>query len=65
MSESTPVRGADKLARTGRRARGLNGALELMTEALDILDREKAPTDIGARLDMAIQRLRDVIGLSN
>ena len=36
-------------------------ALHLMTLALDILDREKAPSDIGAHLDLAIQRLREAI----
>jgi hypothetical protein len=36
----------------------LGEALRLMAQALDILDRENAPADIGAHLDMAIQRLR-------
>ena len=33
-------------------------ALHLMTSALNILDQEKAPGDVGAHLDLAIERLR-------
>lgn len=36
-------------------------ALHLMTLALDILDREKAPRHIGAHLDLAIQRLQEAL----
>lgn len=40
----------------------LSEALRLMTLALEILDREKAPPDVGAHLDLAMQRLRKTIG---
>ena len=39
----------------------LREALTMMLQALDILDREKAPGDIGAHLDLAIQRLRETL----
>lgn len=39
----------------------LREALRLMTQALDILDQEKAPGDIGAHLDLAIHRLRETL----
>lgn len=39
----------------------LREALTMMLQALDILDREKAPSDIGAHLDLAIQRLRETL----
>lgn len=38
-------------------------ALRLMQEALDILDREKAPSDISAHLDLAIQRLNRTLAV--
>ena len=36
-------------------------ALESLEEALRILDESDAPPQIGAQLDLAIQRLREVI----
>lgn len=36
-------------------------ALRLMLRAIKILDREKAPADIGAHLDLAIHRLQRTI----
>jgi hypothetical protein len=39
----------------------LTKALGLMTTALKILDEEKAAGDIGAHLDLAIERLRQSI----
>jgi len=33
-------------------------ALDLMSEALDLLDRSEAPAHIGAHLDLAIEQLR-------
>ena len=38
-------------------------ALELMTEALLTLDESTLPSDIGAHLDLAIDRLRRHLGL--
>ncbi|WP_324808324.1 hypothetical protein SH584_02615 [Sphingomonas sp. LY29] len=38
---------------------GIDGAMRLMTEALIILDENDMPADIGAHLDLAINRLRD------
>jgi hypothetical protein len=35
--------------------------MRLMTLALQILDSQKAPGDIGAHLDLAIQRLRETL----
>ncbi len=39
-------------------------ALELMTEALLALDESTLPADIGAHLDLAIDRLRKRLGLN-
>lgn len=36
-------------------------ALHLMTQALEILDAERGPGDVGAHLDLAIQRLKESI----
>jgi hypothetical protein len=36
-------------------------ALRMMTLALQILDEHEAPGDIGAHLDLAIQRLRETL----
>ncbi len=36
-------------------------ALQLMEEALELLDQCDAPADIGAHLDLAIQRLRCLV----
>jgi hypothetical protein len=38
-----------------------NRALELMVEALEIIDRCDAALDVGAHLDLAICRLRDLL----
>ena len=43
------------------RRHGLGEALEHMTAALEILDRNMVSADIGARLDEAIHRLREEI----
>jgi len=43
------------------RRNGLGEALEHMTAALEILDRNMVSADIGARLDEAIHRLREEI----
>jgi hypothetical protein len=40
----------------------LASALDHMNSALDHLDNAQAPDDIGAHLDLAVQRLRAVIG---
>ena len=39
----------------------LGRALSLMREALGLLDDCKAPADVGAHLDLAIQRLESTI----
>ena len=39
----------------------MDEALRLMILALEILDREEAPGDVGAHLDLAIQRLRQAL----
>ncbi|MEA1070920.1 hypothetical protein [Sphingomonas sp. LY160] len=43
---------------------GIDGAMRLMTEALIILDENDMPADIGAHLDLAINRLRDHMRVS-
>jgi hypothetical protein len=40
-------------------------ALRLMEEAIGLLDRCDAPGEIGAQLDHAIQRLRDVLSMQD
>jgi hypothetical protein len=40
-------------------------ALRLMEEAIALLDRCDAPGEIGAQLDHAIQRLRDVLSMQH
>ena len=35
-------------------------AIALLTEALDLLDRSEAPSDLGARLNDLIDRLQDL-----
>ena len=44
--------------------RNVSAALDLMVEALTILDEREAPADIGAHLDLAIERLREFVGQS-
>lgn len=41
----------------------LTDALALLCDALDLLDRGDAPGDIGAHVDLACERLRDVLSL--
>lgn len=36
-------------------------AIELVSETLAILDEVRAPADLGAHLDLAIHRMKDVI----
>jgi hypothetical protein len=43
----------------------LSEATKLLASALDLLDRAEAPGDIGAYVDLALQRLRDVLGASD
>jgi hypothetical protein len=40
-------------------------ALELMIEALFTLDESTLPSDVGAHLDLAIDRLRRHLGLAS
>lgn len=40
----------------------LEKALSYMEAALEVLDEAGAPADIGAHLDLAISRLREVVG---
>jgi hypothetical protein len=40
----------------------LEVALSYVESALEILDRWDAPADIGAHLDLALHRLRQVVG---
>ena len=47
----------------GLPAGGLDQALELMEQALEILDSNECPADVGAHLDLAINRLRASVGL--
>ena len=42
---------------------GEEQALLLMEQALQILDSNQCPADIGAHLDLAINRLRSEIGI--
>lgn len=43
----------------------LQSAFDKMYAALELLDRASAPADVGAHLDLAICRLRDVIRQSD
>ena len=49
-------------AKSRRRDQSLAKALSNMEEALHLLDEGRAPEDIGAHLDLAVQRLRETIG---
>lgn len=40
-----------------------NEALDLLVEALELIDSIEGPGDVGAHLDLAIHRLRDWIAL--
>lgn len=40
----------------------LHEALAMLTAALDLIDRAEAPADIGAHVDLAVQRLAQVLG---
>ena len=42
----------------------LRHALSLMETALSLLDRSTATSDIGAHLDLAIERLKSFLGLA-
>jgi len=50
---------AENLSESGSKA------LELMEEALGLLDRFDAAMEVGAHLDLAISRLRDVLTRAN
>lgn len=39
----------------------IDRALSFMSAALELLDSEGAPADVGAHLDLAINRLREVV----
>lgn len=43
----------------------LQSAMAMMLAALEILDEAGAPADVGAHLDLAICRLREVIRLND
>lgn len=45
--------------------RTVAAALNLMVDALAILDEREVPSDIGAHLDLAIERLRQFVGQSS
>jgi hypothetical protein len=60
-----PTSGRDPA--TGEELRSLEefaGALSLMERALDIIDHHDGPVDVGAHLDLAIDRLKRWIELS-
>ena len=40
----------------------LQRALELVTEAMDLLDAHDGPPEVGAHLSLAQERLRQVVG---
>jgi hypothetical protein len=42
----------------------MRDALNLMTRALDLLDRAAAPANVGAHLDLAIHQLANSVGAS-
>jgi hypothetical protein len=61
MSNERPItRACDPIGRDDKP--GLSEALELMQRALRILDQQQAPADIGAHLDLAIERLKAALG---
>ena len=43
----------------GRREAAIQRAMQLVTEALDLLDAHRGPADATAHLDLALQRLRE------
>ena len=49
-------------ANTPENEQRLFKALQHMTGALEILDSVRAPGEIGARLDLAVARLRTLLG---
>ena len=42
----------------------LKEALRLLVSALDLIDRADAPGDIGAYVDLATERIREVLGMA-
>ena len=39
----------------------MTDALQMMRDALELLDRAQAPGDIGAHLDLAVVRLSEIV----
>jgi hypothetical protein len=60
VTSGTPSRASDIIARRGRIQRWVT-ALERMSEALKTLDESDGPADVGAHLDLAIERLKTEI----
>lgn len=60
MVGSTPAEAGKDDARVGRTQQWA-AALERMSEALKLLDESDAPADVGAHLDLAIERLKEEI----
>jgi hypothetical protein len=59
VNESTPASRGRESTPDSRSLWSL--ALDRMSEALALLDRSNAPPEIGAELDLALNRLQDVI----
>jgi hypothetical protein len=49
-------------AKYSDRSEAIGKALSYMEVALELLDEAEAPADIGAHLDLALCRLREVVG---
>ncbi|MFL6753355.1 MAG: hypothetical protein ACJ8FI_00610 [Sphingomicrobium sp.] len=60
MARSTPAHAGKTDVRVERIQQWIV-ALERMVEALRLLDESHAPPDVGARLDLAIERLKEEI----
>lgn len=60
MSNGSRVSAAENSNAMGRRAR-VNEALNLMLQALELIDKNEGPTEVGAHLDLAIHRLQESI----
>jgi hypothetical protein len=60
MSSGSRIPAADNSDVLGKEARA-NEALNLMLQALKLLDKNEGPPDVGAHLDLAIHRLQESI----
>lgn len=60
MSSGSRIPAAENPNAKNKEARA-NEALNLMLQALDLIDKNEGPRDVGAHLDLAINRLQESI----